>query len=160
MLTLCDSGLDKGKDTKLWKELSLPWGTCSLVEKMGRQLNNTGKHVIGYPSWVMKVLLSVWFWRKWGHWGMGRQGNSMGLFILTTEGFWRLGSTWMKGMGKGTVFRDLLNSKCLRFSENCWVIVSKCDPSCCFESCLLVSRMLKSLVTGTPLHRKDPRVWV
>jgi hypothetical protein len=59
MLTLCDSGLDKGKDTKLWKELSLPWGTCSLVEKMGRQLNNTGKHVIGYPSWAMKVLLSV-----------------------------------------------------------------------------------------------------
>lgn len=41
----------------------------------------------------------------------------MGLFILTAEGFWRLGSTWMKEMGKGTVFWDFLNSKCLRFSE-------------------------------------------
>ena len=59
MLTLCDSGPDKGKDTKLWKELSLPWGTRSLVEKMGRQLNNTGKHAVGYPSWAMYVLLSV-----------------------------------------------------------------------------------------------------
>lgn len=69
---------------------------------MGRQLNNTGKHAIGYPSWAMNVLLSI-VWRKWGHCGMEESGNSMGLFILTTERFWRLGSAWMKEMERNNL---------------------------------------------------------
>lgn len=159
MLTLCDSGLDKGKDTKLRKELSLPWGTCSLVEKTGRQLNHTGKHAIGYPSWAMKVLLSVWFWRKWGHCGMKKPRRQRGSFYSHSrrvlEARWHLD----EGNGKRNSLLGPFELPSVWGSvRKCWVIVSKCDPSCCFESCLLVSRVLESLVTGTPLYRKDP--WV
>lgn len=73
MLTLWDSGLDTGKDTKLCKESSLLWGTCSLVEEMKRQLPNRGLLAINCLSIMSheRFPFSMILEKGWSLWDEG-----------------------------------------------------------------------------------------